>query len=266
MPNHSISIASILTLTLMAGCGNHTQYSSGADYLAAGTNTFNAATTAPRDAKAIDKRIAQAAAVEPDLRLPGRFGLARLVNGQLTAIPETEAEIWRDLASRHPDFGTFTPISPLVAQLAASSVGQTRYRNAFELFRNRTKHAVELVRIGAGRQHIDTVLIYEAGARSSKNNTALALMDLTIIGGAFLPTRRIETQGVASAVLVDVRNGYPYGTASATADLSSYFSSWGSDRKANEMRQEAVRRVVENLAPEVEQMMLSLRDQVTASQ
>lgn len=248
-------------ILLLSGCYAQTQYSGGADYLAAGSPPIPSS-SGGYGTKPLDARVAQAANVEPNLRLPGRFGIARLVHGQLTAIPDAEAALWMEVAGRHPDFGTFAPITPLIAHLAANHVGLSNSR----LRTDRKGRAIEAVRIGAARQHIDTVLIYEAGVSSSKDNTLLAIADLTIIGGAFLPTRHIETAGKASAILVDVRNGYAYGSAATATDLSSYFTSWGSDRKLQDMQDEAILSVVSKLAVEIEGMMVDLQQKVVATQ
>ena len=114
---------------------------------------------------------------------------------------------------------------------------------------------VKTIRLGAARQHVDAVLIYEVGATSERDFTPLAFADLTIIGGAFLPTRSVKAHGVASALLLDVRNGYPYGTASAEADLSALSVTYGSDRRTEELRREAALKVVGNLVPEVDAML-----------
>lgn len=261
MFNPSNPLALFGCVVLLAGCYAQSQYSSGADYLAAATAPFTAKSNAS-SIKPLNDRVAQAANIEPNLRLPGRFGLARLVNGRLTTIPEAEAALWMEVAARHADFGTFTPVSPLVAHLAANHVGLSNW----QYHTDRKARAIESVRIGAARQHLDTVLIYEAGVRSKKGNTLLAIADLTIIGGAFLPTRHIETAGKASAILIDVRNGYAYGTASTVTDLSSYFPSWGSDRKLDDMQNEAIQSVVSKLTAEVEVMMNELRAKVAATQ
>ena len=61
-------------------------------------------------------------------------------------------------------------------------------------------------------------------------------------------------------MFVDVLNGYPYGTATASVDLSSYYISWGSDRKTEQKRDEAAKAVVDKLIPEVEKMILEVRE------
>ncbi len=61
--------------------------------------------------------------------------------------------------------------------------------------------------------------------------------------------------GVASALLLDVRNVYPYGTASAVSGLSALSVTFGSDRRTDELRRAAALQGVENLVPEVTAMI-----------
>ena len=106
---------------LLGACGNHaTQTSSGADYLARYDAT---AARSGQAATGFDARLREAAAVEPVLVLPGRFGLARIENGRLTVIPGEEAELWAEMAAKHAVLGEFVPVSPLVAAVTAASLG-----------------------------------------------------------------------------------------------------------------------------------------------
>lgn len=76
-----------------------------------------------------------------------------------------------------------------------------------------------------------------------------------------LPTEDVEADGFAQAVLVDARNGYTYGTASATSEKPSYRLTTSGNisaaRRAAES--EAQARAVEALAGEVETMVRELR-------
>lgn len=261
MKHLALTFVILATATTLSACSNDVQYSSGADYLAQYQSpVVHPTANSGRPGKVdIDAQIVKAANVEPNLRLPGFFGVARIVNGRLSAIPEGEMLQWRDLAARHPDFGAFTPINPLVAELAASSVGFQQGD-----WNMQVGAAVQKIRLGAARQHLDAVLIYEVGAQSAEESTVFALANLTIIGGAFVPTKKVTAEGRAVAMFVDVLNGYPYGTATASADLSKYFTSWGSGRETETKREEVIGEVVKNLVPEVEEMMLKLQEVVVA--
>ncbi|MEM8741905.1 MAG: hypothetical protein AAGE13_10455 [Pseudomonadota bacterium] len=244
MPQASRLLALALLLPLI-GCGNDIQTTSGTRYVAAYTQPVP---TPDHRAKpgiplSIDQEVVKAASVDPQLQIPGRFGLARIVNGRLTAIPEEEAEQWRGLVAKHTNLGEFVAISPLVAALAAGDACRPYC------------DPIREIRLGAARQHVDAVLVYELGARTEKTNTLLAVADLTIIGGAFLPTRTVSAEGVAQALLLDVRNGYPYGTASALADLSELSPSFGSEAVRARLLEDAMLLTVERLMPEVDAMI-----------
>ena len=257
---HRPSLAAILLLFLSA-CGPGVQTSSGAEYLAryrdhaAQAPAVGTAATLPQDIEA-------AASVEPLLRFPAKFGLARIVNGRLSAIPAAELEHWTGLAGRFAHLGEFAAISPLAAAFTAETIADPGRAETGDRARRRGRDAatdlVRRIRLGAARQHVDAVLVYEVGARTSVGNTALALADLTIIGSMILPTRNVAAAGAAEAILLDVRNGYVYGDASATADLSRLATSWGNDERRAALRERAVRDTVAALAPRVEEMLLAL--------
>ena len=228
-----------LAAMLLAGCEYNVQNSSGAEYLAA----------TPAAAGKLDQRITRAASVEPLLRFPARIGLARIVQGKLTTIPPGEGSLWGNMAESHKAMGQFIPISPLIAEFTEH---QTRWAGADR------SDVVETIRLGAARQHLDAVLIYEVGARARKGSNLLAIGDLTIIGAAILPSRTIKAQGVAQALLIDVRNSYPYGTAQAQADISRLSVAFGSYERKEAARLKAIEKTVGNLIPEVEKMMLQV--------
>lgn len=223
-------VASLAAVLALSGCYS-TQTTSGADYLARGPIA--------------DPAIRAAAAVEPDLRFPARIGIARVVNGALTVAPPEEAEIFGDFARRNGGMGEWVGLSPLMAGFveAGDDVPLT-----------------DRLRRIAARQHIDYLLVYELGARSGPTgDTPFALADVTIVGGLLLPTRTTRATGVGAAVFLDVRNGYPYGTAQASEDLSGLARSWSADRANARLRDRAMRRTARALLPEVEEMLDALQ-------
>jgi hypothetical protein len=250
---------------LLAACSNAVQTSSGAQYLKRyadapqSGNPLSTTLSAADDLKGplvTDDAIRRAAAIEPDLKLPGRFGLARLINGQLTIIPQEEAALWFEYAKKHQSLGEFVPINPLIAAFAESAVISQKKRS----WQNghTVGDVVSTIRLGAARQHVDTVLIYEIGTSSSYGKTPFAITDLTIIGAALLPNRTAKAHGIAHAILLDVRNGYPYGSATAEIDVSGFSTTFGSGKRQIELREEAAESVVAKLIPEVEAMFIKL--------
>lgn len=221
-------------LILLAGCSHAIQTTSGAAFIAPSNGP-------------IDKDIAAIAAVEPNLRFPARIGVARIVNGALTLPGTDESAAFADMAQTLAPMGTFVQVSPLIS----SMVNGDHYDPS-------TDDAIKDIRQTAARQHLDYILVYEIGARSSERDTPFALADVTLIGGAFLPTRNIKVAGLGNAIFLDVRNGYPYGTAQVAEDLSGLARSFGTQRRAQALQDRATLKVFKALVPEVQAMLTEL--------
>lgn len=246
----AIAIASALAL---AACGHAVQTTSGQDYLSAYPTgaTFEPTT-------AIDRRVEAVAAVEPALRFPARIGLARLSDGDLSAIPAKEAEAWAGVAAAlGPDYGTYVPISPLIAEMVGGSTAAPSYPYPRE--QPTTRALLEKIRLGAARQHVDYVLVYEVYGTASSHANVLSVGDISIIGAFLLPGRTLEAAGYAQALLLDVRNGYPYGTAQATVDQAALASAWAASDSREAMMEAAATEAGVALTREVKAMMEALR-------
>lgn len=231
-----------------SGCNQTTQTTSGQRYL----DRYPVEPTMGKFQE-VDREVREVAAVEPILEFPARLGLARIMNGRLTAIPSDEAENWLQLAENlGPSYGEFVPVSPLIAEMMTGSAGGNRGQH-------RVEDVVRQIRLGAARQHLDAVLIYEVHSTVDSRTLPTAIMNWTIIGAYVVPSEMADVVGYSQALLIDVRNGYPYGTATARAEkkqLSTYVSSPASNRN----RADQARIVASlQLIPEVEKMMRNLR-------
>ncbi len=89
--------------------------------------------------------------------------------------------------------------------------------------------------LGAARQYLDAVLIYEVFSRENSESNILTVRILTIIGGYILPSKAVAIEGFANALLIDVLQAYPYGTASATLDKKEMTTSFGKFEKMKEL-------------------------------
>lgn len=251
---------------VLASCGHVVQTSSGADYLSRYGEVANETSAAGMDAE-----IADAANLEPTLTFPTRIGIARIIAGQLAPIPPAEGEAWKRLAERlGPDWGEFVPISPLVAALASPPIENKPclryyYRGHGASGVECLRQTVQAIRLGAARQHVDVALIYEAFSNSQDSSNPLAITKLALVG-FFLPTEYVEADGIAQAILVDVRNGYPYGTAMAASEKSAdrIYVSGDFESAQDEVLAEAQVNAVEALTVEVEQMARTLRQELEA--
>ena len=235
----------------LTGCSQTTQTTSGREYLRAYAQEAGPA-AAPMSAE-----IKAAAAVEPLLRFPARIGLARISsmsrNGaQLTGIPEKEAAAWQKVAtSLGPKFGEFVPVSPLVAEMFDERNQNVRGSEAREVVRK--------IQLGAARQHLDAVIIYESDGTADSHDNPLSIGEWTLIGAFILPSQDVKARGVAQAMMIDVRNGYPYGAAQAEAKDTSITTRFSTGDEERDLAESARLAAVENLAPEVEKMMRNLR-------
>ncbi len=252
MPSRRTAFGALAAITVaLAGCGHAIQTTSGADYLSGYPEAGLAEETA------IDQRVREVAAVEPTLRLPARIGLARIDNGDLSPIPAEEAEAWANAAHRlGPAFGEFVPVNLLVAEILSPSA-PARKADLAQL-----RDAVEKIRIAAARQHMDAVLIYQTHYTADSADTVLSIVDWTIIGAFMLPGQSIEATAFASALLIDVRNGYPYGTADAVVDRDTLSTTFGRRAAGAELGGEARAAAALELVTEVEQMMFDLKQEL----
>ena len=237
----------------LSACAYSTQTTSGADYLSGYMNGPRAAiaSASGEDGKtqSLDAEIRDIAAIEPALRFPARIGVARVENRQLTSVPPSELTYWGELAERlGEDVGAFAPVSPLIAAMVDST--PARGGGPAELIAD--------IRRGAARQHLDYVLVYELSGDFSQSANVLSAADLTVLGYFLLPSREVSIRGAANAILLDVRNGYPYGTAAAAVEDSDLARGSSAYERGRDGAERAKLAAVEELSGEVEAMMTDL--------
>jgi hypothetical protein len=253
--------ASLGLVVLLIGCESYTQTTSGSAYLERYAEQAAAAGTG-----AMDAEIREAADVEPILTFPARVGIARIDDGRLSPIPQAEGKAWLAMADKlGAGWGEFLPVSPLIAALAAKprsggsdGAWQCRVRGDCLDMINRT---VQDIRTAAARQHTDVVLIYEVVGKSRSNSNPLAIADLALIPMWVLPSRNVAADGYAQAVLLDVRNGYTYGFASAVAEDAAFTLSTliDSSEASYEVADKAKTAAAIELTKEVADMARNLR-------
>lgn len=242
----------LLISNMLFGCSAYTQTSSGQAYV----NRQNAQMQrkSPQTSlSSFQEEILKIASVEPTLEFPAKIGLARLQHSHLTAIPAEEAEAWENLKTKlGSEFGEFVPINPMVAEMVSEGVSFTG--------NNATQTAINKIRLGAARQHVDAVLIYEVVSISGSSKNFLSIADLTIIGAYILPSQTKNAEAIASALLIDVVQGYPYGTVTANViKANSTSTSVGSYNKGKMVSKTAETKAAINLTGEVEKLMHSVK-------
>jgi len=252
----AVRVLAAVFLATLAACESDIQTTSGRAYLEA-YETPTGTETASGETESIDEKVRRVAAVEPILRFPARIGLARIENGELSGIPSAEAAAWMAGAERlGPAFGEFVPLSRLVAEMVTDppteAVGQ------WIAPASHLRRTLEKIRLGAARQHLDAVLVYEDYGRADQSGNLLAALNVTIIGAFLLPGETIEAEGLASALLLDVRNGYTYGNARHVVASEAVTPSAGSRAEARQEMLAAMSEAAVGLVPEVETMFRRL--------
>lgn len=240
------------TAAVLGACSHHIQTTSGQEYLKryAQNPAYGA----------LDKtntEIYDIANIEPNLHFPARIGIARigiesrLSRKSLTAVPGDESAIWQDLAEREgARYGDFVPVSPFIAAMVTHPNNKT----------GDVKRIVDDIRKGAARQHLDYVLVYEVTSSNKRTKNKLGFADATVLGLFLLPSRKIEVDTIASAVLLDVRNGYPYMTASSFSEKKSNAARFGSNSKKIKLQDKGRLDAVHNLSIDVENALQDLKD------
>jgi len=246
-----IKITVILYILILTGCTYSTQTTSGQDYI-----TKYPTQPTYENTDDMNQAVLDVANVEPLLRFPARIGLVRIFNGQLTNIPPQEFTAWYDATKRlGKQFGEFVPVSPIIADMVSQPT---------EYYHQSGRDLIRKIRLGAARQHLDVVLIYELFSETKTAPLATAVANWTIIGMYIIPSEKTTTIGHANALLLDVRNGYPYGTASSTAEETDVFTFSGVRKKAANLAEQNRTVTALKLIPEVEKMLFQLKDELKA--
>ena len=223
MIKQAIIVAGLVCLVLLlAACGTTGQTASEDDHL--GRYAVQAAVA---KGQAIGLATRQAALEEPALRFPARIGLARIENGAVSPVPQSEAEAWLAMVKAlGPGWGEFVPISPLEVALACpDKVGPMgRDEGARRIGPRCDPTAIAAtvygIRQSAGHRQLDAVLIYEVFAGNGRGSAASTVTELALVDRLLTLSTAGQAGGQAQGVLVDVHNGAIYGFAASAADTS----------------------------------------------
>jgi len=154
--------------------------------------------------------------------------------------------------------GKIIPLSLLMAKFSPSRVALAPSANRFDSAENIER----AICLGAARQNLDAVMIYEVYGKNKSSKNALSIANLSIIGAYILPTQRLNAVGHASAVLIDTRNGYPYLTASKTITEDTLSTLIQKNNQGDHLKQTVktlvVQSLVEELFPAISQLKSDL--------
>ncbi|WP_353572473.1 hypothetical protein [Candidatus Albibeggiatoa sp. nov. BB20] len=249
----------LLILSLLCGCliacTYNVQTTSGQEYLSKYPSQAEYQQKSQNQFQDIDAKVLEVAAVEPQLHFPARIGIAKIINGKLASMSHGEANLWFQAHDKlGHQFGEFVPVSPLIAEMVAGQ-NPTPYRQSLH-------DVIRKIRLGAARQHLDVVLLYEVYGKSQHSSNLLSLMDLTIVGAYISPGQSLQANGYAKALLLDVRNGYPYGTAEGIATEEGLSTRVGRSAREQALYQKTVLAATDKLIDSVQKMFLELQQKL----
>lgn len=111
-------------------------------------------------------------------------------------------------------------------------------------------NTIKDLRLGAARLKADLLLIYTLDTRFNVESTSLGPLSAVTLG--FLPNKEAFVSATTSALLVDVRTGFIYGTAESSARESQRASVWSTEAAIDEARQLAERNSFKQFVGEFE--------------
>lgn len=181
--------------------------------------------------------IAAAYARKPEAMLPARIAVARLESREVNPS-------WFHQTSQR------TPVTKLTLASKADPVTSAAYQRLAALpevadltplnalVAGQTIDSQEDLREAAARVHADLVYVYtfDTYSKCTRSLYGLVVLSLGVLG--FLPLVTIDVEATASGALIDVRSGYVYGVADATALSKKQSNSW-SEREDEETARRA---------------------------
>jgi hypothetical protein len=108
------------------------------------------------------------------------------------------------------------------------------------------------LRLAAASVKTDMLLVYSVDTRFTVESTEIGPLALISLG--FLPNKKAHVATTASSVLVDVRTGFVYGSAEATAREQQRATVWSSTSAVEKARSKTEVEAFQKLLPEIEKL------------
>lgn len=108
------------------------------------------------------------------------------------------------------------------------------------------------LRQAAAALKTDVLLVYSLDTGFRIENTDVGPLDVVFLG--FLPTKKARVTTTASAALFDVRTGFIYGVAEASATEQQRGTFWSSSDAVDNARKKAEADAFQKLIPEIEKL------------
>jgi hypothetical protein len=206
-----------LGLAIVQGCATYTTPAAGVNMSTLG-----------------DDDIVELMALEPAAQFPARLAMVRV-----------QSSGYRSLTADSYGTGSFSVVttrdveSEEDVQRIAALDKVAAVAPITRLILPQELNTIKDLRLGAARLKADMLLIYTLDTRFNVESTSLGPLSAVTLG--FLPNKEAFVSATTSALLVDVRTGFIYGTAESTARESQRASMWNSEAAIDNARQLAER-------------------------
>jgi hypothetical protein len=207
-----------------------------------------------------DQDIAEAMERKPMAHFPARIAVVRLESPNYNSYSNNH-QCWgkgsycvvttRDI-EKEEDYLSLAQL-PMVAGVAP--VGR--------LLLPQEMNSLKDLRMVAANLQTDMLLVYSLDTRFSIDSTDVGPLQLISLG--FLPTKKARITTTASAVILDVRSGFVYGTAEASASDQQRATSWSTENAIESSRLKTESGAFVALMAEIEKLWKGIAQQYTGA-
>jgi len=233
MKNYTILIFVTVILLVVQGCATYTTPAGGVN--------INALT---------DVDIAELMKVEPASTFPARLAVVRIQapgyksrtnygygNGKYSVVTarDIEEEVDFENISNYPMVTSVAPLNRLLLPTQLDSIKD--------------------LRLSAAKLKTDLILIYSVETSFHIEGTSLGPLSLITLG--FIPNEEVFVTSTTSGLLVDVRTGFVYGVAEATAKEEQHTTIWNSNQAIDEARVNTEKKSFKSFINEYEKLWVN---------
>ncbi len=238
MKTRRVLAAAVLAALVGAGvgCNSYVAPGRGADITPAGLERLRAQQT--------DTSIADLLARKPLAQFPTAIAVARV-----------QSSGYSSYTTQGYGQGAFTLVTTRDVEMAADIERLEKLEQikgiapTSRMVVNQNIHTDEDIRRGAAMLGADVLLMYTLDTAIKTNDKAAPL---SVISLGLSPNQVVTVSTTASAIFLDTRNGFVYGTAEATDQTSQLASAWTNSDAADEARKRVETRTFGKLVREIE--------------
>jgi hypothetical protein len=198
--------------------------------------------------------IAEVAARKPSPNFPARIAIARVQAPQYKSYSTESYGTGRFSVVTTQELMTedqFEGISKWPSVAGVAPINRLLLASTFE--------SLDDLRLSAAKVQADVLLVYTVDTLFTVHGRAYGPLSLISLGLA--PDRDANVTSTASAVFTDVRTGFTYGVAEATAKATGLTNIWGSSDTVDKKRLEAEQQAFALLIPQAEKTWTGITKQ-----